>query len=649
MTTLSDIIARVRGGQLRMLVTHVGDSTCLRRGYGHAHAMPKALSGYLDKVGTLAGYNYTGSSPGETYCFDDFYRIAGASNDGVIAGLPAALEGGHVVPSGWDGYAPAYLAANANTSANGYASRHMRLDSEIGSHANLVFSVFIKEINETNAGERNGSGGRFEVYSMNSVSVSAGTVAAIAGTGAKVKTATTGTTNTLQRIDVEKKPQDHASNSLRFYTDGVVSSAGPFCGVFISAINKQRKCGFINSWWMAAGGKSVYNAIEDVTTTAYAAESLANIFKAGGMLCHSDYASSFPSGAAFGDATTGGLGGLGASSMIGLVPASFGFNDAVQTGDGFLLATEDSRLVKASTAAGTNNTTVTTFRVASTAAFSSAGHIIVKETGERIKYTSKHANGLDFLGCTRNAFTVTTGTGVATTSANTVMQGYPIYDPRGFAASMNRLEALVRAAWVAAGLPTANFYLAWVRPQGVSETQTVASTVVATNAEREERHSRYADAVALYCPTIVIIDLSKGLRAKSLVRGGNCDVNQPNTIAASATATSPADGGSITLGTAPSSTSGAILWENEIVTWTAISGSDIQNIRRGAYGTVPGTHAINSNCYELDHIHMGPNGYRKAWTGSLAAELAGMELDTEDGLKPAPATRRLTAAVGDGR
>lgn len=649
MTTLSDVIAKVRGTRARLLVCFAGDSTCLRSGYGHADAAPKGLATYLKRVGFLAGFNYSGASPGETYCFGDFYRQGYAALDGAATGLPAALEGGFVGPTGWDAFAPGYLVNNADVAANGHSGRHMRIDSDVDPKGNLVFSLFIKEINETDAGERSGSGIRLEVFKMSSVSVNASASTSLCDTAARVPTGTTGTTNTLQRIDVEKRMYDSSTGSLRFYTAGTSSTKGPFCGVFTSVMNKRRRCGFIQTWWTAAGGKNLHNLLEDTLTTAYATESLNLLYKAGGMLNHSSFASSFPSGAAFGDATTGGLGGTGAADLMGLQFLAFAHNDVINSNDGWLLAAEDSRLIKASTAAGTNDTTTATFRVASTASFSAAGHFIVKETGERIKYTSKHANGLDFLGCTRNAYTVTTGTGVATTSANTVMQGYLGYTPKGFASTLNVIEAYCRARWAAAGLTAALYNLAWIRPPGVSDVESVAATTVSTNAEREERFNRYAEAVALYCPTIIICDLSKGMRVKSMVVDGHCDINQPNTIAAAATATSPADGGSITLGTAPSSTSGAILWENEVVTFTAISGFQIQNIRRGAYGTVPGTHAINSNCYELDHIHQSASGFQAAWRNFLAIELAGMELDTEDLLKPSPVTRRATAAVGDGR
>lgn len=85
-------------------------------------------------------------------------------------------------------------------------------------------------------------------------------------------------------------------------------------------------------------------------------------------------------------------------------------------------------------------------------------------------------------------------------SAATAYFGWPVQHPQGFAASLLFLYKLFRAAAVAEGFSTSQIWVSWTRPIPVSGAPVAIDDInpISTNAQKEYKHTRFAEAVRSY-------------------------------------------------------------------------------------------------------------------------------------------------------
>lgn len=623
--------SRRRSTGARVFLDGSGDSTFLRRGYGHTYACAVGLKDYIPACGVMMGPNCqnSASSNGGNMGFDQAVRKGGFNDEAASTGLPADCDGGIVALTGWDMWLPYYLDTGVSETTEGN-SIQIYNQSPVQCEGRLVGSAFIMEVNSADGPTRTASRMHVEFWTLNEETQVSNVTTSLQGTGSSIDPCTTGDTGTIRRVDVEKHQSIIGLGGVRMYVGvGSATAVGPYVQIWQSVINKGVSSGFIHSWHCAKGGTPLITQIIDHESTENADTSIQNKMKCARQLADSDYSNTWPSaGTPYGNATSGGLGGNGQMLWVDIV--AHGHNCA---GTAFSAVTSAGQSWQyETTTVGADNADTGDITVADTTGFDASGGIIqvLDNNGahkEYIRYDSTDAT--TFIGCTRNYLTPSTGTGVAMLTTDTIVQGYPTYDPKGFAANFYYWYTYQLANWVAAGGVAADFFMGWVKPLKCADTTTAVAGVITTLESRQERFDRFEDALVAYVPQVGIINLDDYITAREIALTGLSYWNQANTIgAAGVTSGSPTTGGTLTGGSNWGTSTGAFVVDNEIITWSAATTTSATVLARGAWGSTAAAHANGTKGVEADMIHHNAMGYREAWRRYFAVELGGEQVAT---------------------
>ncbi len=618
-TVLRQVFDDININGRRYVFTGGGDSTFNRgNGFGEWGAFLEQAKAYAPCIGGLGGMNVSASGMNYLWAMK---RQGNTAVGATTAPADSECLGGVVCPTGWAGYQHCLLAA-AGTTISSTNWNWTANASFINAHGRVVASMFSRAV----SGATDANTGYTPVISGGSgLDVSASQSGTRQAAGSLVNTSS-GTVGTLRRTDMESEQITATAATGAGATfcigDSGLRLGGPALFLYVALTCKDTPKGWWASKHISLGGKALYDYIKEGLNTTNYANSIETYFKCMLLLNDPTYANSY--GGCQGDVTPGGLGG--ADLAIGCLWVDcFMHNDVGSAGNvsSFVPTGEESWAAEASSVVVSVNVVPAqgsrTVNLTNASSFDTSGHIHLD--GEMITYTGKSSNQL--TGCTTEAYGSTAGS-----KTGTAYQGHLSYTATGFAANNHFWDDWLRARWAAAGGAALNFKRVLKASMPVHDTLTVASGVVTTLAEREDRHRKMIAAVRAHMPSALtdIIDPRDTITAQDMVVNRWCDVNTADTLAASGVTSTSGDTINLTAGAPTIATYGVGRIGAEIIKWSGLSSGNPTGCVRGAFGSTAysnstPSHASGREFVDCDMIHSSTMGYQQFWRRRLAAEL----------------------------
>lgn len=628
-----------------------GDSTCVSVSEGHMSSTIKAINDWFPCKGVLMGVGAAVSAFNDQG-FDRAMMLSASPAGVVTSGYPAGCNGGLVAPSGYHAPLGLYLAANANTFYSATNALLMRSDCPVNLTGPLVYSVHWMEINDANATVRNNSSIQASVYYITEYRNNVGIFGSRIALGTVTHTATTGTTGTLKRTDLEIPPLNwNATNGNGiggvFASEAPSGAVGPAAVLMQSFVAKAVPFGFIATQGWSLGGNPLNYQLRQILSTANCDKSRETQIKILSGLAASSYA-----GSTGGAADGGTPGGFGGNDIYYTLCIDFwGHNESGNGGNSFV--TKDDPTTWEFTAGvasiNTGGGTVTTDSAATLAALGTGGtrfclYVDGAGNAEFISFTG--TSGANLTGCTFAAY----GSTATSRTGGNVYFGYQVNSANGF-----RADLIFKYNWnlqrhLNAGLAADKFrYCLWM-PFPVSDAPQNLGSASRT-AGREYIFSTYrtvARALEDTLPYFLFVDPAQALTFQRLLERRALACNSANGIASTGTTVSVDSGSTVNVVSAtyipaPCDT---LLIGNEWVSVLSKLGNVLTIDQRGLYGTTQQTWASGTPVAFADPIHHSRTGYEFGDKATMAFEMTGATVGSDGTIVVPGASKSLSMGIG---